>query len=322
MSGSDDATLSPRAALALAKAKAYQDQADAPATKRAYASDVRIFENWCAKAGLPALPASPEVVGAFLAAAGEGFAQRTLRRRVAAIARASALAGAPLDTKHPAIRETLRGIAQAHTDKTVRRAAAITTDDIRKMVATCAPDVRGSRDRALVLVGFAAALRRSEIAALVMRDVKRQPSGLTLVIRRSKTDQEGEGEEVAVLRGERVETCPVRAVERWLELAQIAEGPVFRKVARGGHVQARGLSGDGVRQIVRRVAAAAGLRGAPDEYLSTHGLRAGFVTSAYANDASDEEIMGQTRHRSLTTMRSYVRRAKLGKGNVSGKVGL
>ena len=100
--------------MAMAKAKTYQDAADAPATLRAYASDLKNYEAWCMRHSLVALPAAPEVVGAYLAAAGEGYAMQTLRRRVAAIARASGVGGHPLDTKHPAIRETLRGIGRTH----------------------------------------------------------------------------------------------------------------------------------------------------------------------------------------------------------------
>ena len=133
-----------RAAMAMAKAQAYQDAADAPSTLRAYASDLKNFEAWCARHGMVALPATPDVVGAYLAAAGEGYAMQTLRRRVAAIARASGVGGHPLDTKHPAIRETLRGIGRTHGSRG-RRSAALTTARPRRpgwlraknCVATC-----------------------------------------------------------------------------------------------------------------------------------------------------------------------------------------
>src|ERR1700690_3771437 len=121
-----------RAAMALAKSQAYQDAADAESTLRAYAADLANFEAWCAKHRFIAMPATPEVVGAYLAAAGEGYAIPTLRRRVAAIARACGVAGHPLDTRHPAIRETLRGIGRKHGSPS-RRAAAITTAEVRKL---------------------------------------------------------------------------------------------------------------------------------------------------------------------------------------------
>src|SRR5271165_3218617 len=120
-----------RAALALAKSQAYQDAADAPATLRAYAADLANYKAWSEKHGFTPMPATPEVVGAYLAAAGEGYALPTLRRCVAAIARACGVAGHPLDTKHPAIPETLRGIGRKH-GAPARRAAALTTAEVKK----------------------------------------------------------------------------------------------------------------------------------------------------------------------------------------------
>jgi integrase len=115
---------------------------------------------------------------------------------------------------------------------------------------------------------------------------------------------------------------PVAALRTWLELSKISTGPLFRKVDRGGSVERNRLSADAVRQILLKRAAKAGLRGTLAEPVSPHGLRAGFVTTAYRNGVPDEEIMGHTRHRSLTTMRSYVRRAKLSRESPAGKLGL
>jgi integrase len=320
--GSTKPPLSAPAALAMAKAKAYRDAADAPSTLRAYATDLKAYETWCARSRLTSLPATPEIVGAYLAAAGEGYANSTLRRRVAAIARASALAGGPLDTKHPAIRETLRGIARTHGARG-RRAAALTTTEIRQLVAGSQGRLAELRDRALLLVGFAGALRRSEIVALDVEHVTWLRTGFRLLIAKSKTDGEGRGAAVLITHGDHSETCPVRALRAWLDAATISQGPIFRKVARGGHVQPHRLSEDGVRQIVRKRAAAAGLQGSREEFLGPHGLRAGFITTAYDNGVPDEEIMGHTRHRSLATMRTYVRRSKLSGGQpTSGKVDL
>jgi integrase len=310
-----------RVAMALAKSRACQDAADAPATLRAYASDLANYKAWCERHGFEPIPAAPETVGAYLAAAGEGYALPTLRRRVAAIARACGVAGYPLDTKHPAIRETLRGIARKH-GAPARRAAALTTAEIRKLSRTCAAGLAGARDRALILVGFSGALRRSEIVALDVEHVTWTRNGMKLLIERSKTDVEGQGAEIAIPRGQSSETCPVTALQQWLTAAEIAAGPVFRKVSRGGVVGTSRLVPDAVRQILLKRAAKAGLKSTLAEPVSPHGLRAGFVTTAYRNGVADEEIMGHTRHRSLTTMRSYVRRAKLSKDSPAGKLGL
>jgi integrase len=267
------------------------------------------------------MPATPEIVGAYLAAAGEGYAMPTLRRRVAAIARACGVAGQPLDTKHPAIRETLRGIGRKHGSP-ARRAAALTTTEIKKLCRTCGDDLAGLRDRALFLVGFAGAMRRSELVGLDVANVTWTTDGLKILIERSKTDAEGEGAEIAIPRGRSKETCPVVALQSWLAAAEITAGPLFRKVNRGGKVEAAQLTPDGVRQILLKRASQAGIKGTLGEPISPHGLRAGFVTTAYRNGVPDEEIMGHTRHRSLATMRSYVRRAKLSGTSPAGKLGL
>jgi len=311
----------PRAALAMAKSKAYQAAADAPATLRAYAADLAHFKAWCEAHDFQPMPASPETVGAYLAAAGLGYALPTLRRRVAAIARAHRIAKHPLDTRHPAIRETLRGIARTHGEP-ARRSAALTTVEIRRLVEVCGDDVAGLRDRALLLIGFAGALRRSELVGLDVARIRPTPAGLRLMIPRSKTDATGEGAEIGIARGGREETCPVRALRAWLRAAKIVDGPVFRRVTQWGAVGKKPLHPDAVRQILARRAATAGIKGTLLEPVTPHGMRAGFVTTAYRNGVRDEEIMGHTRHRSLTTMRSYVRRAKLGSASPSGKLDL
>jgi integrase len=310
-----------RAAIALAKSQAYQDAADAPATLRAYASDLANFQAWCSAHGFTPMPATPDVVGAYLAAAGEGYAMPTLRRRVAAIARACGIAGHPLDTKHPAIRETLRGIGRKHGSAS-RRSAALTTVEVKKLIKVCGDDLAGVRDRALFLLGFAAALRRSELVRLDVEHVASTETGLKLRIERSKTDGAGEGAEIAIPAERSADSCPVAALSTWLDLAEIKAGPLFRKVNRGQTVASTRLSPDAVRQILLKRAAQAGLKGSWAEPVSPHGLRAGFVTTAYRNGVPDEEIMGHTRHRSLTTMRSYVRRAKLSQASPAGKLGL
>lgn len=311
----------PRAALAIAKSKAYQDSADAPATRRAYATDWANFGAWCQTHGFTAMPATPELVGAYLAAAGEGYALPTLRRRVAAIARACRIAGHPLDTKHPAIRETLRGIGRTHGTPP-RRAAALTVADLRRLVRACGTTLAGARDAALFLLAFAGALRRSELVGLDVADITWTGDGLVLLIRRSKTDAEGAGAEIGISRGKTAATCAVGALQSWLTQARLGTGPVFRKVNRGGNVETARLTAGAVRQILANRASQAGIEGTWAEPISPHGFRAGFVTAAYRNGVPDEEIMGHTRHRSLTSMRTYVRRAKLGAASPSGKVGL
>ncbi len=292
-----------------------------PSTVRAYTTDWKHFSVWCLTRGLIAIPARPDQVGDYLADLGEGYARATLRRKVAAIARASRLAGHPLDTRHPSIRDVLRGIGRTHGGPP-KRAQALATEEIQKLVATCANDLVGLRDRALLLVGFAGALRRSELCAIEVEHITWKPRILELLIPRSKTDVESKGARIGIPRGKAEETCPVRALQAWLLNAGIERGHVFRAITRHSTVRASALSGEAVRLILLRRAQLAGVKGSRLEPISPHGLRAGFVTAAYRNNIPNEEIMGHTRHRSLTVMRSYVRRSKLSQASPAGKVGL
>jgi integrase len=305
----------------MAKSKAYQASADAPGTLRAYKADLENFKAWCVSHGFEPMPAAPETVGAYRAAAGLGYGLSTLRRRVAAIARAHRIAKHSLDTRHPAIRETLRGIGRTHGEP-ARRSAALTTTEIKRLVEVCGVDLAGLRDRALLLLGFAAALRRTELVGIDVEHVRSTSGGIRLLIPRSKTDAAGEGAEIAIMRGAQPETCPVSALQTWLRAAEITQGPAFRRVTQWNTVGAKRLHPDAVRQILLKRAAAAGVKGTMLEPVTPHGMRAGFVTTAYRNGVPDEEIMGHTRHRSLTTMRSYGRRAKLGSSSPSGKLDL
>ena len=226
------------AAMALAKSQAYQDAADAPSTLRAYEADFANFDAWCNKNGFTALPADPETVGADSGAAGEGYAAATLRRRVAAIARACGITGHKLDTTHPAIRETLRGIARRHGSRP-RKSAALTTTDIKKLCDTCDLSLTGKRDRALLLIGYAGAFRRSELVVLDHAHISWTRQGLKLLVERSKTDKAGEGVEIAIVEGNNEQTCPVKALRTWLTAAKISRGPIFRKVNKAGRVERR-----------------------------------------------------------------------------------
>jgi integrase len=163
----------------------------------------------------------------------------------------------------------------------------------------------GQRDRALLLLGFAGAFRRSELAALNVADLEFRPEGLRVTIRRSKTDQEGAGQVVAIVRGHKA--CPVAAVETWLAFAQITQGPLFRPVSKGGQVLAGRLTPHSVGLIVKRHAEAAGFDPA---LFSGHSLRAGFLTSAAARGASLFKMMDVSRHRSADTLRIYIRDAE------------
>ena len=304
------------------RARQFRAQADAPATVRAYAADWLHFERWCREHGhAPFRDAAPlePVVGEYLASIGTTQAMSTLRRRVAAIVRQARLARVPFDSKSPDIREVLRGIGNTHR-RDPRQAAALTTPEIQKLVRACGHDLAGLRDRALILLGFAGALRRSELVALGRRHVQWTARGLTLRIARSKTDSEGK--DIGIPLGRHAETCPVTHLRRWLDAARIEDGALFRRVDRWGKAGTKPMNPDSVRLVLARLAAAAGMVGTPLEPISPHGLRAGFITTAYGNGVSDERIMEHTRQKSLETMRGYVRRARLDRDSPAGNVGL
>lgn len=306
---------------ALEAASTYARQSLAPGTLSGYRSDWAHFSAWCGAHGWQHLPAAPETVAAYLASLAASHGRSALSRRVTAIGHAHRLASLPWDAKHPAIHHTLRGILRRH-GAPPRLSAAITTEEIKRLIAPCDATATGLRDRALLLLGYAGALRRSELAAIHREHLTFAPRGLRLMLPRSKADQEGRGVEIGIPRGQHVDTCPVRAVEAWLSLSACAAGPVFRKVDRWGNICAAALHPDAVRQILGRRAAAAGLEAEAFERISPHGLRSGFITAAYAAGARDEEIMGHSRHKDYRTMRGYVRKAKLVMESPAGKIGL
>ena len=302
--------LSPRLTEAIEAAKAYARRALAPETLRAYRADLADFEAWCAAHGAEPLPAAAPAVAAYLAALAPTHSRSALERRLAAIGHAHRVRGLEWTPSHPAIRTTLQGIARLHGSR-VRQAAALTSAELRRLVATCGSDLTGTRDRALLLLGFAGALRRSELVGVDREHLRLTGEGLRLLLPRSKTDQAGEGVELGIARGRKRDTCPVRSIETWCETADIRFGPLFTKVDRWGRIGHDRLSPDAVRHILLRRAEMAKLKVDAGERLSPHGLRAGFVTEAYVAGARDEEVMGHTRHKDLKTMRGYVRRAKL-----------
>lgn len=304
--------MSPALKAAIGAAKTYAREAHATETLRAYRHDWHEFQGWCAAAGCPSLPADPLSVAGYLASLAATLGRSALQRRLSAIGLYHKLQGFDWSPSHPAIRTTLRGIGRIHGPGHRKRpAAALTSVELKRLLAGCADDLAGIRDRALFLLGFAGALRRSELVGIDHDHVRPTALGLRLLIPASKTDAEGQGAEIGIPRGKQPETCPVRALTAWLAASGIGYGPVFRKIDQWGHVERDRLGADGVRRILLRRAKQAGLTVHATERLSPHGLRAGFVTEANAAGARDEQIMGHTRHRDLKTMRGYVRRSRL-----------
>ena len=338
-------------------ARRFADAARSDATLRAYRSDWADFSAWCDERGLRAMPATPETVSLYIASRAEAgpladgrpsppLKVATLSRRLAAISQAHKLAGAP----SPALRsrEPLHSVwaGVVRTLGTAReKVAPALAADVVAMAATCDeavriaeafPDeakpgaaLRARRDKAMLLMGFAAALRRSELAAVRTEHLGFTPDGLRLLIPRSKSDQEGAGQVVGVAYGSRAETCPVRAVRSYLAAAsrELADqgrpsplsGPVFRSVDRWGRLGHAAITGRPVASVVKAHAEAAGLD--PSLYAG-HSLRAGFATTAARAGKPDRAIQKQTRHKSAAMLAEYVREGRLFDENASEGIGL
>ncbi len=300
------------------RAREYVGQARAANTLRGYRADWAHFEAWCRDHGLSSLPASPESVALYLATLAETHKASTLQRHLSSISQAHKAAGLETPTAHVAVRAVWAGIRRARGVAQEGKAPAV-TDDVRAMVASLPYSLLGSRDRVLLLLGFAGAFRRSELVSLDIGDVQETREGLVATLRRSKTDQEGEGRKVGIPYGSNPATCPVRSLRGWIEASGIEEGPLFRGVDRHGRLLPNRLSDKAVSLVVKRRAQAAGLD--PSKY-SGHSLRAGLATSAAAAGVSERAIMAQTGHRSLHVVRRYIRDGSLFTENAAARVGL
>jgi site-specific recombinase XerD len=292
----------------LASAERCAEAEKCPATRLAYRSDWKDFSAWCDRslpAQMSALPATSETVAAYIAhLAYTGRCASTISRRLAAIAYTHKLKGLEPPTALETVRAVNRGIRR-HIGTKKGQKSPVTAVALAEMLNFVGADLGGLRDRALLLIGFAAALRRSELVALHVSDLEAHEDGLLLHIRSSKTDQEGAGETIAVPRGEQLR--PVDALQAWLVAAAISEGPIFRAIEKGGRVNQKALSDKSIAEIVKRYAAAAGL---DPKLFSGHSLRAGFVTSALEHGADLFKVMDVTRHRRIETLKTYDRRAR------------
>jgi len=289
-------------------------------TRRAYAADWRNFTAWCESKGAAALPASPETVALYLADAAADCKPSTLARRLAAISKAHSAAGfpSPASLRYAVVAAVLKGIRVKMGTRPAAKEPLMTAD-VRKLLAALPEGLLGIRDRAMLLVGFAGGLRRSELAELRVEQLKFTSDGLIVLIAHSKTDQAGGGEEVGVPYGSNPATCPVRSLLKWLETAGIREGPIFRNVDRHGHLGEEAVTGQAVWWVVRRYAQAAGLD--PLSF-GAHSLRSGCATQAAANGASEPSIQRQLRHASPVMSRRYIKHATVFSDNAATRLGL
>lgn len=292
-------------------------------TRRAYAADLADFQRFTIRHSLPFLPSTPETVVLYMTDLASRLSVATIQRRMAAITcahREAGYADSPASPRrHYVVREVMAGIKR--TLGTAQQGSApLLIGDIRRMVAATPDNLLGVRDHALILVGFSGAFRRSELASILeVEDLAFTDSGVYIRLRRSKTDQEMQGRNVALPLGEHSDTCPVRALRSWLEAAVITSGPVFRSVDRHGHVAAHALSPRSIAKILKCAATRAGIDATS---IAGHSLRAGMVTQAALNGSKEREIARTTGHHSDDMVRRYVRLADPFQGIAATRLGL
>jgi site-specific recombinase XerD len=290
----------------IASVMSYAEHEKAAATRVAYRSDWRIFQAWCEARGLESLPATPATTARFLSwQADSGLKASTIGRRGAAIGYAHRLAGHEAPGNSEACKAVVRGIRRSIGCAPVRKSPA-TAGLVMQMISHCPDTLTGKRDRALLALGFGGAFRRSELVALRVEDLTATPDGFRVVIRHSKTDQDGLGQEIAIPRGCRIE--PVKAIEAWLAASGITEGFIFRPILKGGRIQDEPLSGHSAAALVKAYAKRAGLDPA---LFAGHSLRSGFLTSSAESGASILKMVEVSRHKSIDMLTTYVRRSNL-----------
>jgi site-specific recombinase XerD len=313
--------------------KAYVAAARAANTLKGYRSDWAEWCSWCAREGLDPLAGGAAAISRYLVfLAGAGAKVGTMARRLSAMRFAFRMRGLPDPTQAARVVAVWEGIRRTH-GAPADQSAPLMPPELLDVLEACPgtktwaapgrplePDLAGARDKALLLVGFIGALRRSELVALDFEDVNDHPQGLVVAIPRSKTNQEGTEPELVILPiGPNPARCPVRALRTWAELAGMASGPVFRPVSTGNKAVARRLSANSVNYLVQAAIKRAGIDPLP---YSAHSLRAGFVTYAHLRGANDRAIAHQTRHRSLATLGQYVRIHEAWQDNAATEVAL
>jgi integrase len=295
------------------KVRDLQEASKADNTRRAYLSDWRSWSAWCEANGHTPLPAHPDTVSAYLADKAGTVKVSTLRRHLATVSKAHQVAGLANPCRETSVRDTVSGLRRtygtAHDE-----APGLLADQLGQTVDTLGDTLSGVRDRALLLVGWCAGLRRSEVAGLTWGDITPDPDGLLITLRRSKTDQEGAGRLVGVSRQENPARCPVVALSAWRDAVskvnpQACEAgePVFTQVTKWGKLGGAHLTGQAVAVIIQRRTKEAGLV----THYRGHSLRKGLVQSAHLAGVSDSAVMATTGHQSVNMLRRYQGQAGL-----------
>ena len=290
-------------------------------TIRAYKSDFNDFGIFCAQNGFNSLPSEPKIVSLYLTYLSTKEAKMsTLKRRLVSIGVIHKLKGHYLDTKHPAIIENIMGIKR-RKGSIQKAKKPILINNLKEIINVIdqqsKEEIKKLRDRSIILIGFSGGFRRNEIVSLDFDDLDFVEEGLKINIKRSKTDQFGEGFIKALPYFDSSQYCPVVSLKKWIEISKIKSGPVFRRFVKGSKLSENRLTDQTVALLIKEYLNLAGI---DSKNYSGHSLRSGFATSAADSGVEERSIMAMTGHKSTEMVRRYIKEANLFKNNALNKI--
>ena len=290
-------------------------------TIRAYKSDFNDFGLFCAKNGLKSLPTEPKILALYLTyLSTKNVKMSTLKRRLVSIGVIHKLKGHYLDTKHPAIIENIMGIKR-RKGNIQNGKKPLLINNLKLIINVIDQEknekIKKLRDRSIILIGFSGGFRRNEIVSLNYEDLDFVEEGLKINLRRSKTDQFGEGSVKGLPYFENSQYCPVVSLRKWIEISKINSGPLFRRFIKGSKLSDKRLSDQTVALLIKDYLKIAGIE---SRNYSGHSLRSGFATSAAKSGAEERSIMAMTGHKSTEMVRRYIKEANLFKNNALDKI--
>ena len=289
-------------------------------TLRAYKSDFKDFGAFCVKHGFDSLPTEPKIVSLYLTHLSKNLKMSTLRRRLVSIGIVHKLKGHYLDTKHPVIIENLMGIKRVK-GSIQKGKKPILINHLKSIINVIdqqeIDEIKKSRDKTIILVGFGGGFRRTELVSIDHEDLEFVPEGVKITIKRSKTDQFGEGMVKGLPYFSNELYCPVINLKKWLELSNIKSGPIFRRFAKGSVLTNNRLTDQSVVLIIKDCLNLAGIE---NKNYSGHSLRSGFATVAAESGADERSIMAMTGHKTTQMVRRYIREANIFKNNALSKI--
>ena len=290
-------------------------------TLRAYKSDFNDFELFCAQNGFKSLPSEPKIVSLYLTQLStKDLKMSTLKRRLVSIGVIHKLKGHYLDTKHPSIIENIMGIKR-RKGSNQKGKKPLLINNLKKIINVIDEqkneEIKNIRDRSIILIGFSGGFRRNEIVSLNYDDLDFVPEGLKITLKRSKTDQFGEGSLKGLPYFDNSQYCPILSLKKWIETSNINAGPLFRRFSKGSKLTENRLTDQTVALLIKKYLNLAGI---DSKNYSGHSLRSGFATSAAESGAEERSIMAMTGHKSREMVRRYIKEANLFKNNALDKI--